>query len=187
MPERNIPGVNMGVHPMADVTPNHIYDANDPFGQWTMVKVASRSPHNFHNVFESKVPRFAEPQDRTPRIAARDAAGAGRGRELSSTTYGSAWYKMVGPEEPPTPYLGPAATGGSQLLAVRREAADRVQRILGSCEATAAEANRVERMKGREESWQKAKQLREEEEQLLREEQQHYHQRGQEGSVSARF
>eukprot|EP01047_Picozoa_sp_COSAG01_P071229 COSAG01_NODE_11001_length_2030_cov_1.310202_1_plen_431_part_10 len=128
VPERNIPGVTVGVYPMSDETPNHIYDHNDPFGQWTLVEQSASSIRQYASAFKSKAPRFMESLDRTPRT---DSDG---GREVSAVTYGSSWYASIAGEHTPSPHLGPAATGGSQLLALRREAQGRVDDILVGCQ-----------------------------------------------------
>ena len=167
VPERNIPNLNIGVNPMSDVTPDHKYDINDPFGQWTMSQELIKSPREYrwdaHSCrsldrwlallllrakvsrvvelqtwpldkyqgltlrtmslclnsasFKSKEPRFMQPIERTAAVDERE------GREVSATTYGSAWYQIPHVRrDVQAPFLGPNGTGGSALMAIRHAA-----------------------------------------------------------------
>ena len=42
--------LNIGVKPMSDVTPDHKYDINDPFGEWTMSQELAKSPREYRCV-----------------------------------------------------------------------------------------------------------------------------------------
>lgn len=117
VPERNIPNLNICVKPMSDVTPDHKYDINDPFGQWTMSQEMTKSPREYRASFKSKDPRFMQPIERTEAYTARE------GREVSATTYGSSWYQIPHVRRGvQAPFLGPRGTGGSELMAIRHAA-----------------------------------------------------------------
>jgi len=155
VPERNIVGVNVGIHPMSDETPNHVYDPNDPFGKWSLSEELVTSPREYRAAFKSKEPRFMQPIERTAAGELDEAKRIEReGREVSAVTYGSAWYKIPHvAKEIPAPYLGPRGTGGSALLAMKASGAERVERILQSCEDRARQIRQKEASIARERSW----------------------------------
>jgi hypothetical protein len=67
--------------------------------------------------FKSKEPRFMQPIERTAAVDERE------GREVSATTYGSAWYQIPHVRrDVQAPFLGPNGTGGSALMAIRHAA-----------------------------------------------------------------